>query len=43
MASFTNIINFIMELIDLIKKFFGSKPDADQNKDKTPDNEEELI
>lgn len=34
MISFTNIINFIMELIDLIKKFFGDKSDADQNQNK---------
>lgn len=31
--NFTQIINFIMELIDLIKKFFGGSQDDNQQPD----------
>lgn len=39
MSSFTQLINFIMELIDLIKKFFNSSPNDDQQQDEVPPEE----
>ncbi len=36
MEQFTKIINFIMHIIDLIKKFFGGKSDDDAAQ---PDND----
>lgn len=31
MVNFAQIISFIMELIDLIKRWFNKKPDDDNN------------
>ncbi len=43
MEQFTKIINFIMELIEMIKRLFNKSDNADQPDDDTPAEVPQLI